>query len=169
MIPNKHSLLHHQTEQAKRNPSNDAYTQLTEQLATKTAECEKLTIELDESRKIILEKQQEVTRVFDQKNKEMIDLLEALLRPLGMGYQVSPLDYGMQNKRTVPNLAGMVASGIAQLAEKNNLSQSIIEEQDEQIAWFRELIQNVLGVKKPKVDTTKAEGEVPPPLKTRRS
>lgn len=30
MIPNKHSLLHHQTEQAKRNPSNDAYTQLTE-------------------------------------------------------------------------------------------------------------------------------------------
>lgn len=134
---------------------------LTEQLATKTAECEKLTIQLDETRKIVVEKQQEVTSVFNQKNKEMSDLLEALLRPMGMATPSSL--YGTTSKSSVPQLAGMVASGIAQLAEKNNLSQTIIQEQDDQITWFRETFEKVLGIKKPKVDTINVETPLKPP------
>ena len=140
-------------------PTKTKKPKLAEQLATKTKECETLTIQLDESRKIILEKQAEITNVFNTKNKEMMDLLEALLRPLGIAAP-SPL-YGTQ-QRTVPNLAGMVASGIAQLAEKVNLQNTIIQEQDDQILWFRETFEKVLGIKKPKVDTTNVEGPVPP-------
>ena len=133
---------------------------LTEQLTIEQQKSAKLAIELDESRKIIVEKQQEITKVFDNKNKEMIDLLEAIGRPLGI-HTVSSL-YGTQSKQSVPQLAGAVASGIAQLAEKNNLQQTIIQEQDENIEWFRELIQNVLGVKKPKVDTAPIMSIKPP-------
>ena len=141
---------------------------LIEQLATKTAECEKLTIQLDETRKVVVEKQQEVTSVFNQKNKEMSDLLEALLRPMGMatpsslyGTTSKHVRHDFKTKRA--QLAGMVASGIAQLAEKNNLSQTIIQEQDNQITWFRETFEKVLGIKKPKVDNTSVEVPPKPP------
>lgn len=123
-------------------PTKTKKPSLTEQLATKTKECETLTIQLDESRKIILEKQTEITNVFNTKNKEMKELLEALLRPLGI-HTPSPL-YGTQSQSTVPQLAGMVASGISQLAEKVNLQNTIIQEQDDQILWFRETFEKVL-------------------------
>ena len=137
---------------------------LKEQLATKTKECETLTIQLDESRKIILEKQQEVTNVFNLKNKEMVELLQALLRPFGRSPMQMISAYGTKQEPSVAQLAGEVASAIAQQIEKNNLSQTIIQEQDDQIAWFREIVEKVLGIKKPKVDTSPlATTEAPKP------
>ncbi len=141
-------------------PTKQKKPTLKEQLAIEQANSKKLAIELDESRKITLEKQQEITNVFNTKNKEMKELLEALLRPLGM-HNPSPL-YGTQSQTTVPQLAGMVASGIAQLAEKVNLQNTIIQEQDDQIVWFRELVEKVLGIKKPKVDTEAIKEPLPP-------
>lgn len=141
-------------------PTKQKKLTLAEKLAIEQANSKKLSVELDESRKIILEKQQEVTNVFNNKNKEMKELLEALLRPLGM-HNSSPL-YGTQPQMTVPQLAGMVANGISQIAEKVNLQNTIIQEQDDQIAWFRQLVEKVLGVKKPKVDTEVIKEPLPP-------
>lgn len=149
-------------------PTKTKKPSLTEQLAIEQANSKKLAIELDEARKIIVEKQQEITNVFNTKNKEMSELLLALLRPFGRSPMQMTDGFGMRKEPTVMQLAGEVGSAIAQQIEKNNLQQSIIEEQDDQIAWFRELVEKVLGVKKPKVDTTLVTDTNLPPQNDKR-
>lgn len=139
---------------------------LTEQLKLSQENEKKLQDAVSEATTRAYNAEQETKTVIVRKDKEMREILTTILtsipalEPSGRHFYSG--QFG-QPQPTVSQIAGELAGSIARLAEKINLQNAIIEENDGQIEWFRGLIEKVLGIKKPKVDTdTLAKAEVPP-------
>ena len=112
------------------------------------------------------EKDRQYDLMLTKKDKEMRDILNAIATPLYVQEEKRPMGidpfYGNTLRQpSVQQLAGDLAGMIARTLEKGNLRQSIIEEQDIQIAWFKSLIENAFGVKvkAPKVEPEEANPE----------
>lgn len=139
---------------------------LTQQLAELQESHAKLAVDREEEIEKRKAAEREVQNILIKKDKEMKDILRALATPLYAQDGQPPRMYNMdqfmgRSEPSVQQLAGDLAGGIARLAEKNNLQQAIIEENDSQITWFRELIEKAFGVrvKPPKVEPANANPE----------
>lgn len=113
------------------------------------------------------EKDRQYDLMLTKKDKEMRDILNAIAMPLYAQEEkqpphMDPFHYHSPLRQpSVQQLAGDLAGMIARQLEKGNLRQSIIEEQDTQIEWFKSLIERAFGVKAkaPKVEPEEANPE----------
>ena len=141
---------------------------LTEQLKNSRDNENKLSEQLKIETTRAYNAEQEVRSVLVKKDKEMKDILNHLLAPVAINEGRSPsMFYPGGREQTVPQLAGELAGAIARITEKCNLQQTILEESDAQIKWFRDLIERAFGVKAkvPQVDIKSTAEEVKQPKK----
>lgn len=140
-------------------PTKTKKPTLTEQLAISRANEKKLADELSVMATKVYNAEAETRNTIIKKDKEMKDILNHLLAPIAINEGRSPsMFYSGGREQTVPQLAGELAGAIARTTEKCNLQQTILEESDAQIKWFRDLIERAFGVKAkvPQVEVEKA-------------
>jgi hypothetical protein len=149
----------HNTTMTTTSPTKTKKLSLTEQLKNSRDNENKLAIQLKEESTRAYNAEQEVRNVLVKKDKEMKDILNHLLTPIAVHENSSMFYPGGMREKTVPMLAGELAGAIARITEKCNLQQTIIEESDSQIKWFRDLIEKAFGVKakEPKVEKKEIE------------
>ena len=136
-------------------PTKTKKLTLTEQLALSRANEKKLADELSAQATKLYHAESEVRNTLIKKDKEMKDILNHLLTPIAINEGRSPsMFYSGGREQSVPQLVGELAGAIARITEKCNLQQTILEESDAQIKWFRDLIERAFGVKAkvPQVD-----------------